>query len=317
APVHVAVLWDGDVIRAGALSLTFRLPARLPTVAPEPVFTPPAPVIPAQPYLGSTMALTRPVPHLDWSQAAPHAPVEQATITTAPPPSKIQPRIELLKSEQDFNSAFFAALISVVLGGAVYVFGRDLPWPFFLPVIAATGLGIGGFVRAAGKGIEPRFGHLAGVAGITAVLAASAITSQFGVAEHHLVKTDTATVESRSFSTEAEPSPLASRPALFDPTALDQPDPGVQLKAPASPAPLPEAPPPPLTGMEALGSQLFAPRALLASLLIGSIAWRTAFRRLTLDEVSDHHRPVTASESAALTLRDRVRIGLGKETPRA
>ncbi|MBL9130739.1 MAG: hypothetical protein JNG86_06040, partial [Verrucomicrobiaceae bacterium] len=91
APVHVAVLWDGDVIRAGALSLTFRLPARLPTVAPEPVFTPPAPVIPAQPYLGSTMALTRPVPHLDWSQAAPHAPVEQATITTAPPPSKIQP----------------------------------------------------------------------------------------------------------------------------------------------------------------------------------------------------------------------------------
>lgn len=373
APVFTAVLLDGDVITAGALHLTFRRdPDAVRDAPPEPALVKTAPQVIAEPALSATMTLTRPMPAkkpielgLGTGAAAAEddAPRPHAAWTAKPPPAadiehlegfsekskqrfrtqklmqenqeRTQRHLERMKDEQDFNHAFAAALVAVALGAVVYYLVAWLPWKFFLPVAGAIGLVIGWFVRISGKGIEPRFGHLAAAAGLCTVCVANFCTYQWGASSAESAATAVAMAEKASYagaSVAKDVIALVSedleskrremeRPALFDPTQLDPPDrhapvatsqesPALQLAVRSTGEPAP-----PTTATEALLALFLSPRSLVACLLVSGTAWRSAFRRLSDREASDLHRTVTerAPEDQNLPLRERIRLGMGKE----
>ncbi|MBL9131220.1 MAG: hypothetical protein JNG86_08480, partial [Verrucomicrobiaceae bacterium] len=243
---------------------------------------------------------------------------------------RTQQRLEHLKVEQNFSLAVVVALVAVALGCVAFIYASRWTWKLYLVALAAIGYGIGWLIRISGKGIDRRFGYLAGIAGVASVLLANTVAWHGGMESHLGEESEAAEADSAEYAQES-PEEKAARlrreeisreqeenrqklyeaefretmrqqikdhPELYEPDALEKLDQSLAEAAEdekeydAELAAEDKEGSPVDTTIHAIGLTLlfFGPRSIVAYFIIGGAAWRAAFRHLSNKEASDLHR---------------------------
>lgn len=317
-PVESALLRDGDCITAAGLRIVYRTPVEEePPHAPSP--SNPRAFFPAH------------VPH-----CPNEAPVEitPSVAETNSPVLRAKDDVQLAaeklisacaikslqnsrgpKDESDFNLAFATSLIATVPACLACIYASRWDVMLAVPALLLVGLAVGYLVRLTGKGTETRFGYLAAAASILAVMGthlfATAPQEAAHLAESAAPETKAYAGEFLSPRGDELPNPAKDRPALFDPTTLDEPDtlaPESAKKPPEKIESVPPAADEPTFDLSAWAWLLLGPTALATYLLVGGTAYFVAIRNTT-DSASQHPRELPLSQvhdTSHLSLRERV-----------